>query len=186
MKRIPFALAALLVVSAANAQVVPVTPKPGQVAMPPKADAALTRLLHPDPFAACLFSPEEVMAHQSEIGLKDDQRTKLAAEMGRAQSKATEVQWLISSEQEKLQQLVQSAVVDETAVLKQMDRILSLEQDVKRAQMTLMVRVKNTLTAEQQTKLREARPNAYWEGYETVRVRGARTGSTTATVSSGC
>jgi Spy/CpxP family protein refolding chaperone len=112
----------------------------------------------PDPFAACLFAPEEVMSHQSEIGLKDDQRAKLAAEMGRAQAKATEVQWLISSEQEKLQQLVRSATVDEAAVLKQMDRILSLEQDVKRAQMTLMVRVKNTLTVQQQEQLRLWRP----------------------------
>src|SRR5689334_20517789 len=77
----------------------------------------------PDPFAACFFSPEEVMAHQSEIGLKDDQRSKLAAEMGHAQSKATEVQWLIGGEQEKLQQLVRGVSVDETAVLRQMDRI---------------------------------------------------------------
>lgn len=185
MKPTLIVLAAVMAISTANAQAVPV--KPGRAAVTPKPDPADAVWLTPrDPFAACLFSPEEVMAHQSEIGLRDDQRTKLAAEMGRAQSKATEVQWLISGEQEKLQQLVQSAVVDETAVLKQMDRILSLEQDVKRAQMTLMVRVKNTLTVEQQTKLREARPTPYWELYETVRVRGARTGSTTVNVSSGC
>jgi Spy/CpxP family protein refolding chaperone len=47
--------------------------------------------------------------------------------------------------------------VDEAQVLEQVDRILTLEREIKRAQMGLMVRIKNTLTPAQQTKLREVR-----------------------------
>src|ERR1043166_9639001 len=43
-----------------------------------------------DPFARCLFAPEEVMAHQGEIGLQDDQRAKLSAEASKAEPRAAE------------------------------------------------------------------------------------------------
>jgi len=98
------------------------------------------------------------MMHQGEIGLQDDQRTKLASEMSRAQAKSTEIQWTLRGEQQKLEQLLRAATLDEVAVLKEVDRILSLEQEMKRTQVTLLVRVRNTLTAEQQTSLWAARP----------------------------
>jgi Spy/CpxP family protein refolding chaperone len=158
MKRTLVVVASLIAVTSIGAQNPPKTPPPQ---VPPGANS----WAYPpprDPFAACMFSPEDVMMHQQEIALTDEQRTKLIAEMSRAQAKATETQWTLSAEQSKLQKAVQPAVVDETAVLKQVDRILAIEQDMKRAQMTLMVRVKNTLTAEQQAKLRAMRPDFVW------------------------
>ena len=68
-----------------------------------------------------------------------------------------DAQWKLSAEGEKLARLLQNATVDETQVLEQVDRILTLEREVKRAQMGLMVRIKNTLTPAQQAKLRELR-----------------------------
>ena len=97
------------------------------------------------------------MQHQSEIGLQDAQRTALASAIQQAQAKFTEVQWKLSAEGEKLGRLLQSAQVDETQVLEQADRILAMERDIKRAQISLMVRIKNTLTAAQQAKLTEIR-----------------------------
>lgn len=144
-------LAVAIAATTANAQGNPPPPRPVQ---PPQN---WQQPPQPDPFSGCFFSPEEVMAHQREIGLQDDQRATLASEIGKVQSKATEVQWLLSAEQEKLQQLVRSAKVDEAAVLKQVDRVLSLEQDLKRAQMTLLVRIKNTLTTQQQAGLYSSR-----------------------------
>jgi hypothetical protein len=47
--------------------------------------------------------------------------------------------------------------VDETQVLEQADRILALEREIKKAQISLMVRIKNTLSAAQQAKLAEIR-----------------------------
>jgi Spy/CpxP family protein refolding chaperone len=110
-----------------------------------------------DPFARFLFPPELVMQHQSEISLQDAQRTALQQAIQQAQGKFLDFQWKLSAEAEKLVRLLQNASVDETQVLEQVDRILSIEREVKRAQMGLMVRIKNTLTPAQQTKLRELR-----------------------------
>jgi Spy/CpxP family protein refolding chaperone len=115
--------------------------------------AGLPPRQQPDPVMGALFPPELVMAHQREIGLQDAQRAKLVAAMNTAQARFTEVQWTLSGEQDKLQQLVQTVAVDETAVQKQLDRILSMEDDLKRTQLLLMVRVKNILTPEQQGQL---------------------------------
>lgn len=97
------------------------------------------------------------MQHQGEINLQESQRTALQTAIQQAQSKFLDTQWKLSAEGEKLARLIQGATVDETQVLEQVDRILSLEREMKRAQMGLMIRIKNTLTAAQQAKLRELR-----------------------------
>ncbi len=114
--------------------------------------------LQQDPVMQFLFPPELVMAHQREINLQDAQRTKLVAAMTAAQGKFTESEWTLTAEQDKLQQLMQGTTIDEAAVEKQLDRILSMENDLKRAQLLMMVRVKNVLTPEQQAMLAAWQP----------------------------
>jgi Spy/CpxP family protein refolding chaperone len=97
------------------------------------------------------------MQHQSEIGLQDSQRTALTSAVQQAQAKFMDVQWKLSAEGEKMARLLQGTQVDETQVLEQVDRILALEREIKKAQISLMVRIKNTLTAAQQAKLAEIR-----------------------------
>jgi Spy/CpxP family protein refolding chaperone len=111
----------------------------------------------PDDFGRNFFPPELVMQHQSEIGLQDSQRAALASAIQQAQGKFTDVQWKLSAEGEKMGRLLQPAQVDETQVLEEVDRILALEREMKRAQIGLMVRIKNTLTPAQQAKLTEIR-----------------------------
>ncbi|MEX2153272.1 MAG: hypothetical protein WD825_08025 [Gemmatimonadaceae bacterium] len=110
-----------------------------------------------DPFGRLLFPPELVMQHQGEINLQDSQRTALQQAIQQAQTKFVDVQWKLSAEGEKLARLLQGATVDEPQLLEQVDRILTLEREMKRAQMGLMARIKNTLTPVQQAKLRELR-----------------------------
>jgi Spy/CpxP family protein refolding chaperone len=111
-----------------------------------------------DPMMRHLFPPEQVMQHQSAIGLTDAQRTTLSTAVQQTQAKVVDAQWKLSAEGEKLARLLEGASVNETQVLEQIDRILSLEREVKRAHMGLMVKIKNTLTPAQQDKLRELRP----------------------------
>ncbi len=111
----------------------------------------------PDDFGRNFFPPELVMQHQSEIGLQDSQRAALASAIQQAQGKFTDVQWKLSAEGEKMGRLLQPAQVDETQVLEEVDRILALEREMKRTQISLMVRIKNTLTPAQQAKLTEIR-----------------------------
>jgi Spy/CpxP family protein refolding chaperone len=111
----------------------------------------------PDDFGRNFFPPELVMQHQSEIGLQDAQRAALTSAVQQAQGKFMDVQWKLSAEGEKMGKLLQPAQVDETQVLEEVDRILALEREMKRAQIGLMVRIKNTLTPAQQAKLMEIR-----------------------------
>jgi Spy/CpxP family protein refolding chaperone len=111
----------------------------------------------PEDWGRNFFPPELVMQHQTEIGLQDSQRATLTSAIQGAQSKFMDMQWKLSAEGEKMGRLLQGTQVDEAAVLDEVDRILNLEREIKKAQISLMVRIKNTLTAQQQAKLSEIR-----------------------------
>ena len=106
-----------------------------------------------DPLARYLFPPELIMANQRAINLTDAQRNSLQQAMADAQGRFIGLQFKMSSEVEKLQALLQPASVDESKVLDQVDRVLAVERDVKRAQLSLMIRIKNLLTEQQQARL---------------------------------
>lgn len=110
-----------------------------------------------DPFARFLFPPELVMQHQGAINLQESQRAALQAAIQQAQAKFLDLQWRLTGEGEKLARLLQGATPDEAQVLEQVDRILGFERDLKRTQIGLMVKIKNTLTPVQQAKLAELR-----------------------------
>ena len=105
-----------------------------------------------DPFDA-LYPPELVMEHQIELGLSDAERQTLRQEVQQAQAKFTDLQWRLSAETERLDAILREPVLREQQVLEQVDRVLALERDLKRTKIALLVRIKNTLTTEQQAKL---------------------------------
>src|SRR5882762_11044334 len=111
----------------------------------------------PEDWGRNFFPPELVMQHQTEIGLQDSQRAALTSAIQQAQSKFMDTQWKLSAEGEKMGRLLQGPQVDEAAVLDEVDRILNLEREIKKAQISLMVRIKNTLTPAQQAKLSDIR-----------------------------
>jgi len=110
-----------------------------------------------DPLGENLFPPELVMQHQQALGLTDEQKTLLKTELRQAQARFTELQWQLQDEMEKMVELVKQDRVDESQTLAQLDKILNLEREIKRAQIALLVRIKNRLSPEQQVKLREIR-----------------------------
>jgi Spy/CpxP family protein refolding chaperone len=110
-----------------------------------------------DPFARFLYPPELVMGHQQAIGLTDRQRTIISAAMLEAQKSFIDAQFDMSAQVEKLQSLLKGASVDETAVLAQVDRVLAVERGLKHAQLGLMIKIKNTLTEQQQAALDKIR-----------------------------
>ncbi len=109
----------------------------------------------PDPFAGNLFPPEQIMQHQQTLGLSEEQKNFLKAETRKLQTRLTELQWDLQEEVEKLAALMKQDQVDEAQTLGQLDKVLSLEREIKRAHIGLLIRVKNKLTPEQQAKLRE-------------------------------
>jgi len=71
--------------------------------------------------------------------------------------KFTELQWKLQDEMEKLVGLAKQPRVDEQQILAQLEKVLAAEREIKREQVTLLVRIKNKLTPEQQGKLSELR-----------------------------
>jgi Spy/CpxP family protein refolding chaperone len=112
-----------------------------------------------DPIAQNLFPPELVMKYHQEINLNDVQSKSIKEEIQKAQTKFLDMQWDMQSETEKLVQLLKARPADESAVLAQVDRVLNRERDIKKTQISLLVRIKNLLTDEQQNKLMELRRN---------------------------
>jgi Spy/CpxP family protein refolding chaperone len=111
----------------------------------------------PDPLADLLFPPDLVMSRQNAIGLSDAQKNYLQAEMEKAQTRFTELQWQLQEAMEGLAGLLKQPRADEAQVTAQLDKVLASEREIKRAQIGLLVRIKNNLTAEQQHRLQTLR-----------------------------
>jgi TonB-dependent SusC/RagA subfamily outer membrane receptor len=110
-----------------------------------------------DPFASHLFPPDLIMANQREIGLSADQRATIVNDLQRAQASFVELQWKMSTESTQLERLLEGPAVNESAVLAQLDRVLAAERDIKRAQIGLLIRIRNTLSPQQQATLTQLR-----------------------------
>jgi Spy/CpxP family protein refolding chaperone len=121
------------------------------------AGAARAQQPDQDPIGQSFFAPELVIQHQEAIGLSAEQRDYFKTEIRQAQLKFTELQWKLQDEVEKLVTLVKQPHVDEQQVLGQLEKVLAAEREIKREQVTLLVRIKNKLTPEQQGRLAELR-----------------------------
>ena len=111
----------------------------------------------PDPFGGSFFPPELVIQNQQAIGLSDEQKTYFRTEIRDAQLKFTDLQWKLQDEMEKMVSLVKQPRVDEQQVMAQLDKVLTAEREIKRAQIALLVHIKNKLTPDQQAKLDDIR-----------------------------
>jgi Spy/CpxP family protein refolding chaperone len=110
-----------------------------------------------DPLSELMFPPELVMARQNAIGLSDAQKTYLRAEVAKAQTRFAELQWQLQDAMEGLIGLLKQSKADEAQVSAQLDKVLASEREIKHAQISLLVRIKNNLTEEQQHRLQALR-----------------------------
>jgi len=105
-----------------------------------------------------LFPPKLVMEHQQEIGLRPAQMDAIKRAMNETQQQLVDLQWRLDGESEALGKLLAAEHVDEAAVLEKLDQVTAIEQQVKKVNFTLLVRIKNQLDSQQQEKLRALRP----------------------------
>ena len=101
------------------------------------------------------FPPDLVMRNQRAIGLQDAQQEAIRAELQKTAARFTDLQWQQSAQVEAFEALCKMQPVDEKTVVAQLDKLLSLESEIKRLHFVSLVRVKNLLTPEQQVQLRE-------------------------------
>jgi Spy/CpxP family protein refolding chaperone len=110
-----------------------------------------------DAIAENLFAPELILKYRQDIALDDAQSKALKELVQKAQSRFLDLQWDMQAESGKLVQLLRAPRIDETAAIAEADRVLGMEREVKKAQLSLLVRIKNLLTPAQQDKLVELR-----------------------------
>ena len=110
-----------------------------------------------DALGKLFLPPDLVMSHQQEINLTEQQRQAIQTTMAETQKKLLDQQFKLQFELELLQRRLKSATPDQARVLEEMDKVLGAEREIKRAQLSLMVKLKNTLTPQQQTQLEALR-----------------------------
>jgi hypothetical protein len=111
----------------------------------------------PDLLAQNLFPPELIMRFQAQIGLSDEQRLAIMADMQKVQPKFEQLQQRLQQAQAALGLWLEKERVELEPVLAQSDEVQNLEREMRRTHLTLLIGLKNRLTAEQQAMLREIR-----------------------------
>lgn len=113
-----------------------------------------------DPLAKLLFDPQLVLKYASQLSLQAGQRTAIVNAIKAAQGEILERQLEMAERHQELVRSMEALRVDESAALTQADRVMELEREMKRSQLQLLIRIKNTLTQQQQDRLRELRKAA--------------------------
>ena len=148
MKRALSVIVVLALLAAPGVQSQQPTGGPGGPGSPPHPD---------DPLSRYLFPPELVMQQQQAIGLKPEQRTAITRAIKDFQGKVLDLQWQMQEETGRFGELLDKPLVDQAAALAQIDKVLAVEREVKRAHIGLLIQIKNQLTAEQQARLAQLR-----------------------------
>jgi Spy/CpxP family protein refolding chaperone len=110
-----------------------------------------------DAFAQALFDPQLVLRNAQTIGLSAAQRRTILDELKTTQTALAPLQADMMEPALELIELLGQSRVDETRVSAKMDQVLRIENEVKKRQAVLLIRIKNALTPEQQSRLRELR-----------------------------
>lgn len=96
-----------------------------------------------------LIPPEVLLQHQQELGLSDEQLTRIRSHLEQVQADVAQAQQKLEPSTRKLAELISADLIDETAVLKQLDELIDAERVMRRLHMRVMVRVRNELTEKQ-------------------------------------
>ncbi|NNM34604.1 MAG: hypothetical protein HKO53_16105 [Gemmatimonadetes bacterium] len=111
----------------------------------------------PDPFTDVFFAPEFIMQNRRAIDLTDEQRDAITGVIQEFQGRAVSSQFELLDEVQTLVEILSDADIDLDRAMDQVDQFLDTENNVKRAQFELLIRIKNILTPEQQRILIEIR-----------------------------
>ncbi len=102
-----------------------------------------------DVFKGKLFPPNVILEHKAKLGLSKSQFTAIRAAVVEVQAGVAEHEWDLQEAYQALMQELDKTPIDEGRVLALADTALLAENQVKKKQMAMLVRLKNLLTEEQ-------------------------------------
>ena len=110
---------------------------------------------HREVLAMGLYPPDLIMRHQQRLGITDDQRDEMLKQVRAFQDDVADLQWNLQNEQQMLRQTLTQNRIDQEAAMPQVEQVLQTESDFKRAHFRLLIAIKNALTEEQISMIRE-------------------------------
>lgn len=119
--------------------------------------AAQSNSQEEDPFAEMFFDPELVMQNRQRIGLTDAQWEEISGSLRELQRQAVDYEWDMAEVATEFMALISVDQIDEAAAVEAARRIFEVENEIKVIQMQMLVRIKNVLTPQQQSQLRDIR-----------------------------
>lgn len=108
-----------------------------------------------DIFHTQLFTADMALKYRNEIGLSDQQVSDIKKIYQNQITEFNSLKWDLDVELEALKKLLKGAKVDEKATLAQMEKVMGMEDRLKRLKLTMLIQIKNKLTLEQQEKLKK-------------------------------
>ena len=102
-----------------------------------------------------LYPPDIIMRHQQALGITDEQRGNMLKLVRNFQSEVAELQWNLENEQQQMRQALAENTIDAGAVMPRVERVLQMESEFKLAHFRLLIAIKNELTDEQISMIRQ-------------------------------
>ena len=110
-----------------------------------------------DVFKGKLFPPNIILEHQDELNLSKEQFTAIRAAVVEVQANVAEHEWDLREAYQRAMADLDESPVDENKVLENIDAVLKSENEVKKLQVAMLVRLRNLLTDEQMAYLQSVK-----------------------------
>ncbi|WP_297336546.1 periplasmic heavy metal sensor [Algoriphagus sp.] len=102
-----------------------------------------------DIFKKNLYSADQIMQAREKINLSESQADKIKKIHAENAGDFSSLKWDLDQANDRLEKLLASPKTDQAAVMSQLDRVLNLENQLKRKQVATLVAIKNELSESQ-------------------------------------
>lgn len=103
----------------------------------------------PDVFKGKLFPPNVILEHQAQLELSRQQFTDIKAAVVAVQANIAEHEWDLRQAYQNIMLELDRAPIDEQRVLELVNIALLAENEVKKEQVAMLIKLKNLLNADQ-------------------------------------
>ena len=119
------------------------------LALPVQADVLENKAANRKALMMGLYPPDLIMKHQEQLQITNEQRRNITDAVKQFQSEVADLQWDLQAEQQKLQKALSGHPIASNESLAQVDQVLTLETEFKKAHFRLLIAIKNVLTQAQ-------------------------------------
>jgi len=110
-----------------------------------------------DVFKGKLFAPNVILENQSELSLSKQQFTDIRKAVVEVQANVAEHEWDVREAYQNIMGELDKSPIDEQQVLEHVGAALRAENEVKKLQVAMLIRLKNLLTEDQIAYLKSVR-----------------------------